>query len=321
MDIGQLNRESRRVLSTPKISVIMNCLNGEKYVREAIDSVYSQTLSDWEIVFFDNGSTDRTAEIAQSYDGRLRYVGRDSTVPLGQARNLALAECRGDYIAFLDCDDLWLPQRLARQVPVLDTQPRCDFVYSNFYHLASGHGRTLALRGRQPSGHVFEQFLRRYPVGILTVLLRRSALQRLDALFDPTLHLSEEYDLFMRLLYRSEAAYVDEPLAVYRIHEQMSTIRLSDKSTTEFYLSLGKLRALDAGADRKYQQAFDRTVAVVEYDRAKQLLAGGDLRGARKCIAPFRWTSGKAAAVYLATFLPVPLWFALRPLWARGTFR
>lgn len=304
-----------------RVSVIMNCLNGEKYLREAIDSVYAQTYGDWEIVFWDNGSTDATPAIARSYDERLRYFRRDATVPLGEARNLAIAECRGDYIAFLDSDDLWLPERLARGVPVLDAQPRCDFVYSNFYHLTDSGRRTIALRGPQPAGEVFERFLRRYPVGILTVLLRRRALSRLDALFDPALHISEEYDLFMRLLYRAEAAYVDEPLAVYRIHQEMSTVRLSEKATGEFYHALGKLRDLDAKADRKYARALDRATAVVEYDRAKQHLAGGNPSAARRYIAPFKWTSAKSMAVYLASYLPVAVWFALRPLWARGTFR
>jgi glycosyltransferase involved in cell wall biosynthesis len=305
----------------PRVSVIMNCLNGEKYLRQAIDSVYAQTYTDWEIVFWDNGSTDGTPAIVQRYDERLRYFRGETTVALGQARNYALAASGGEYIAFLDCDDVWLPERLASQVPVLDAQPGCDLVYSNFFHLDECDRQSIALRGPQPSGRVFERFLYRYPVGILTVLLRRTALERLDSLFDPALHIAEEYDLFMRLLYHGEAVYVDAPLGLYRIHEGMSTVRHGDRAADEFYHALATLRALDARAGGTYAHAFDRATAVVEYNRAKQHLAGGHLRPARASIAPFKWTSPKATVVYLATFLPVRVWLALRPLWARGTFR
>jgi glycosyltransferase involved in cell wall biosynthesis len=314
--------ESRSVLSSPRVSVITNCYNGEKYLRAAIDSVYAQTYRDWELVLWDNGSTDATPEIARTDDERLRYFRNDgATVPLGEARNRAIAMCRGEYIAFLDCDDLWLPERLARGVATLDAQTGCDFVYSNFFHFDDSGRETLALRGEQPAGHVFEQFLQRYPVGILTVLLRKRALERLDELFDPSLHISEEYDLFMRLLYGAKAAYIAEPLAKYRIHPGMSTVTRADCATAEFYHSLAKLRALDAREGGRYRRAFDRANAVVEYARAKQHLAAGDLRQARRYIAPFKWSSPKAAAVFLATFLPVPVWFALKPFWARGTFR
>jgi len=85
----------------PKISVIMNCYNGARFVKEAIDSVYAQTFKDWEIVFWDNASTDGTAEIARSYDSRLRYFRAERNTPLGRARNLAMERATGDWIAFV----------------------------------------------------------------------------------------------------------------------------------------------------------------------------------------------------------------------------
>ena len=96
----------------PLVSIIINCYNGEKYLREAIDSIYSQTYVNWEIIFWDNCSTDRSAEIAKSFDHRLRYYCTVDTTPLGAARNLAIKKTKGKYIAFLDCDDLYLPEKL-----------------------------------------------------------------------------------------------------------------------------------------------------------------------------------------------------------------
>ena len=84
----------------PKVSIIMNCLNGEEYLRQALDSVFGQTYDDWEIIFWDNASTDKSAAIASSYGERVRYFKSSVTHPLGKARNLAIKEAMGDFIAF-----------------------------------------------------------------------------------------------------------------------------------------------------------------------------------------------------------------------------
>ena len=105
---------------SPKVSVVMNCFNSERYLREAIDSVFAQTYSDWEIVFWDNASTDNSARIAKSYGPRLKYYRGDENVSLGEARNYALGKARGEYIAFLDCDDLWAPDKLQKQIPLFN---------------------------------------------------------------------------------------------------------------------------------------------------------------------------------------------------------
>ena len=96
------------------VSIIMNCYNGEKYLREAIDSVYAQSYKHWEIIFWDNASTDRTSQIAQSYDSRLRYFRAKVNTHLGPARNMALEKAKTTYIAFLDSDDIYLPNTLSR---------------------------------------------------------------------------------------------------------------------------------------------------------------------------------------------------------------
>jgi len=97
-------------MNKPRVSVIMNCLNGEKYLREAIESAYAQTYKNWEIIFWDNASTDKSAEIAKSFDEKIRYFRSDENYCVGKVRNLALAQAKGEFIAFLDCDDTWLPE-------------------------------------------------------------------------------------------------------------------------------------------------------------------------------------------------------------------
>ena len=98
--------------SQPLVSVIMNCYNSDSYLKEAIDSIYAQTYSNWEIIFWDNASTDKSSDIAKSYDNKVKYYKAESTTSLGEARFLAVEKSIGEYLAFLDCDDYWLPEKL-----------------------------------------------------------------------------------------------------------------------------------------------------------------------------------------------------------------
>jgi competence ComEA-like helix-hairpin-helix protein len=101
------------------VSIIMSCYNSDVYLKEAIDSIYMQSYQNWEIIFWDNGSTDNSASIANSYDKRLRYFFVEKTTPLGKARNLALKEAQGMYVAFLDCDDVFLPDKIKIQLSAM----------------------------------------------------------------------------------------------------------------------------------------------------------------------------------------------------------
>ncbi|MCD7983653.1 MAG: glycosyltransferase, partial [Desulfovibrio sp.] len=115
-------------MNVPAVSVIMNCLNSARDLRAALDSLMAQSFEDFEVIFWDNGSTDDSPAIARSYGPRLRYFRGEKTVPLGAARNLALAQARGRYLAFLDCDDLWRPQKLEKQVALFEANERVGLV-------------------------------------------------------------------------------------------------------------------------------------------------------------------------------------------------
>lgn len=116
----------------PLVSVIINCFNGEEFLREAIDSVLAQTYTHWEIIFWDNQSTDATAEIVKSYtDSRIRYYYAPNHTPLGEARNLAVEKTKGEYINFLDADDIWMPNKLEEQIKLIEPGV-CEVVYSPF---------------------------------------------------------------------------------------------------------------------------------------------------------------------------------------------
>jgi len=309
-------------LTNPTVSVVMNCLNGEKYLREAIDSVYAQTYTDWEIIFWDNASTDKSGEITQSYNEKLRYFRGEKTVLLGAARNKAIEQAKGAFIAFLDCDDLWLPIKLEKQVQALENRPEVDFVYSNFFKFdPTNNRRALVLKGKQPDGNVFENLLYHYDIGIVTVMVRTKAFTEMDKLFDENLNLAEEYDVFMRFLYNSQAACLADPLAMHRVHPGMSTRKYWKEFSDEIAYVVKKLKNLDPNFKKKYSEALRYQKIQLEFQKAKDNMAFGHLKTARKHLSQYKWFDHKFFILYCMSYLPVRLWFFLRPFWTRGTFR
>ena len=177
----------------PLVSIIMNCHNGSKYLREALDSIYSQSFKDFEIVFWDNFSTDDSAEIAVSYGEKVKYYRGEEFLTLGAARNKALEKAQGKYIAFLDCDDIWMPLKLEKQVHLMEENPIVEFIYTNFYMMEPKKGKSkIVLPKYQPSGDVFAAFLKKFPVGLLTAFVRKNSMDKLQHHFDPTLKLTSE---------------------------------------------------------------------------------------------------------------------------------
>ena len=123
-------------IDQPLISIIINCFNGEKYLAEALNSVLAQTYENWEIVFWDNKSTDKSAEIFQNYkDDRFKYYCADSHARiLYKARKEALKKTKGDFIAFVDVDDWWVPDKLEKQI-LLFQDSKVGLVYGNFWYI------------------------------------------------------------------------------------------------------------------------------------------------------------------------------------------
>ena len=236
----------------PKVSIIMNCLNGEQYLKQALDSVFKQTYDDWEVIFFDNASTDNSAAIAKSYGGRVRYFKSQTTYPLGKARNLAINEAKGEFIAFLDCDDIWLPQKLEKQAALLENDSEVALVFSDMMIFDGGRDIYQYLgKQKPPRGNVFRELLVNYFIGIVSVVIRKSALKDI-AWFDERFENIEDMDLFLRIAYHFKLDYVDEPLVKWRLHEKSQTFKKYRLFADEWDLLLEKLIGLYPGFKENY---------------------------------------------------------------------
>jgi len=295
----------------PIVSVIMNCYNSSQFLKEAIDSVYAQTFKDWEIIFWDNVSTDNSAEIAKSYDSKLRYFKGEKTVPLGAARNLALNKVSGEYVAFLDCDDIWVPDKLAKQADIFSRDNRVGFIYTNFFVSNEiQKSKTISDRIPQPAGNIFRTMLARYSIGLLTTLIRKNALLSAGELFDESLSYAEEYDLFMRMLYSAKAAYLFEPLAVYRVHQNMSSANRVEGNYKEVLYCLEKFRKLESNFDEKYRCEIEECKMRSSYYSAIRFFYNNEPKLAAEYLKNYKYRSFKMFLYYFAAKMPSFLWRA-----------
>jgi glycosyltransferase involved in cell wall biosynthesis len=121
----------------PVVSVVIPAFNAARYLGEALDSVFGQTLTDLELVVVDDGSTDETPQVVQGYGSRVRYV-RQPNAGVASARNRGVAESSGRYVAFLDADDVWLPGKLERQLEALAARPSARVCHSDFDLMGAG---------------------------------------------------------------------------------------------------------------------------------------------------------------------------------------
>jgi len=206
--------------NAPLVSILMNCFNGERYLRESIDSIFSQTYQNWELVFWDNQSTDKSKAIFDSYqDSRLKYYYAPEHTDLGGGRANAFKYLSGDYIAVLDTDDLWLSSKLEKQIQLF-ADPDVGVAISDTLFFNETDERALYDGHYPPEGNVFRELLTGYFVSLETLMLRKSVVDRLDYGFDADFSFIADFDLVLRSAQISKLAIYKEVLAKWRVHEE-----------------------------------------------------------------------------------------------------
>ena len=217
-------------MRTPEISVILPTWNRLPLLRRAVDSVLAQTFDDFELVVVDDGSTDGTRDYLEAIeDPRVHPVWLEHRGDLTSARSAGLRYVRGAWVAFLDSDDLWLPEKLALQMQQLAANPTCRWSYTG-YLLVDANEQPLsersALLGRPVSGPVLEPLLRfKVAVAVQTMLVQRSLIDEIGG-FDDAILIRSDYDFALRLAARSEACALPEPLTWIREHAGRTTAHL-----------------------------------------------------------------------------------------------
>lgn len=206
----------------PFVSIITPAYNAGATIGDTIESVLSQTFSDFEMIIVDDGSTDNTAQLINNIkDERIVYIFQ-SNKDRAEARNHGIGIARGDYIALLDSDDLWMQDKLEKQVPLLDENPEIGLVYSDLYYFAHQTGEDLLQfskkvklqKGTVPVRLIIERNFIQSP----TPIIRRDVFEEVG-LFDTNLIPVEDWDMWIRIVAKFPIDFIDEPLARYRVHE------------------------------------------------------------------------------------------------------
>jgi glycosyltransferase involved in cell wall biosynthesis len=206
----------------PKVSVVMPVYNGERFLRDSLDSVFAQTFQDFETLCVDDGSTDRSAAILQQYGPRIRTV-RQENAGQSAARNAGVALARGRYIAFLDQDDLWYPSKLMSQIAAIEANPHVILVHCDFDRIdeqgqmvQEGVGVTERASALASSmGQLIGEAL----IFPSAMMIRKDGYERSGG-FHSALQGFEDFDLIARLKQQGEFVMVEERGMAYRLHGQ-----------------------------------------------------------------------------------------------------
>jgi glycosyltransferase involved in cell wall biosynthesis len=203
-----------------KISVIVNCHNGEKYLSKCISSILNQIYQNYEIIFFDNFSSDNSKKILKSFkDERIKYFYSDTKFPLYKARNEAIKKSTGSLIAFLDVDDWWENNFLSSKEKFFEDS-KYDYFYSNtlMYHEKSNKFikyKNFSL----PDGRIYEFLAKDYFIIISGLIIKKEILEK-EKYFNENYNIIGDYDLMMRVSKYTNAKGFDQPLINYRVHEK-----------------------------------------------------------------------------------------------------
>jgi glycosyltransferase involved in cell wall biosynthesis len=214
-----------------KVSVIIPTYNSAAFLLQTVDSILNQTYGDVELFVIDDGSTDNTRQILEPYLGRLTYLYQENQGE-STARNEGVRLSHGEYVAFLDSDDYWLPEKLEREVKFLDAHPETVLVYAQNY-VINRAGERIRFRGNEIMGDgtpgvqpVFDRLvLDNLIVTPGVVLVRRSALEQTRG-FDGSIQYGEDWDLWLSLAVLGPFGYIPEPATCYRIHRPDRRLRI-----------------------------------------------------------------------------------------------
>ncbi len=213
----------------PLVSVVMNCFNGERYIKESINSVMKQTYQNWELIIFDNFSDDGSKKIIDEYtkDKRIKYFKSKSHLKLYDARNQAVNLSSGKFICFLDTDDIWIKDKIEKQIKYINENKIFDLIYSNYF-IKQNNSQKLKIKFKEklPEGSITTNLLKDYKVGILTILIKREVFKFLN--FNKNYEIIGDFDFVISLSKKKKIGSIQEPLAIYRDHKDNTSKKKID---------------------------------------------------------------------------------------------
>ena len=206
----------------PLVSVIINCFNGEKFLNECITSVLSQTYSNFEIIFFDNNSTDKSLDLIKKVNSKkIKIFKSKKKIKLYNARNKAIALSKGKFISILDIDDTWQKNKLKKQINKI-CKENSDIIYSN--HWVINRSKKIFSKKKLPYKNMTFEILDNYPICISTVLFKKKIFFKFKG-FNKNYEIIGDFDFFYKVSKKYKFSVLQEPLTSYLIHNENTTIK------------------------------------------------------------------------------------------------
>lgn len=271
-----------------------------------MDSIVSQTYKDWELVIINDGSSDSTESIINEYinqDYPIIYHYQQNK-GLGYSRNEALKRSQGEFIAFIDHDDIWMPDKLEKQMPLFYRDPKTAVVTSNAIQFNEKGNNALFCKKKPKTGHVFRELLANNFICLSTAVIRRCVLDDLDEWFDSRFRHVEEAELFTRIAYKWHLDYVDEPLVKNRIHRESSTYLSPELSPIEMEMMIEKFMNIFPDFGRIYKKEISNMRFYIQYYYALSEWKQGKNILVRKRLRPFLANKLRAMVPFLLAVFP-----------------
>ncbi len=240
---------------SPHVSVVMPVYNGERYLRQSVESILNQTWRDFEFIIVDDGSIDTTLQILREYnDERIVLLRHSTNLGVAESRNRGIAQARGQYIACMDADDIAFPQRLELQVRFLEQNPQIVLVGGATTMIDEKGAPAETIRFPCDSREIEDLLIHSNCFAQSTVMMRTEAFRSLGGYRFP---LAEDYDLWLRMAERYELANLPEPVLFYRVHSDQISSQQLKKLTTS---ALG----VQVSARVRRQLGYDPTLGMKE---------------------------------------------------------
>ena len=273
----------------PDVSVIIPTYDRSEFLRTAIASVLAQTLQDFEIIVVDDASADDTQEVVGNLDdGRIRYIRHEINKGVAATRNTGVLNSKGKYIAFLDDDDKWFPEKLKKQFDLLETRPRIvGGVYTGSLAVEATSRKTLFRLTPTKRGNIFDEiFMQDSIAPTSTFFLRKECFEKVG-LFDVSLDFGEDFDMWLRISKEFQFEYIEQPLVTFSVPDNKPSLSanyelkirgteaqlkkyasfyaLDRKTYSRRYLKLGVLYCYN-GNISKGREALIRAIKIYPFD-------------------------------------------------------
>ncbi|MEZ4895224.1 MAG: glycosyltransferase [Saprospiraceae bacterium] len=299
------------------VTVVTPAFNSAAYISAAIESVLKQTFQDLEMIVVDDGSTDNTKEIVskyvQKYPEKIRYLFQENRGP-GAARNTAIRNACGDYLALLDADDIWLPEKLALQLQFLKENPAYSFVFTDAFAMdeTGKKGETMMQLKNPVSGRVFFDLIKQNFILSPTPLAKKESFEKVGYFSENRLfRVGEDHHFWLKVAHFYQGGYLDKPLACYRMRQE----GLSGGGVVSRCKGIdGQLLVLDAisqefpVASKKGKPHFRRARAILHFEMGYAYYRENNFTQARReflLSIKEDWLFGKAYhTLFLVIFFP-----------------